>query len=721
MAVDLGEKGSNGEKYLSVIKESINRLICTPEDRKCYAVFMDGYNAVYKYCTENTKEKYIIEGAEVYKIYDQLLIKHLKRLPEDYTLETFVRFIDGYIRANERICKMLSFLQRYFVRVNLEISNANVVELKDLYYQRLFSILINGKESKLHMMFVDELKEYLEIKLQKKVDVGAYNKKLKILRVMVRVYIKICEVSDQKKSLKKLFNAIAKFIAILKKKVSEKEQIDYIYYKIATVDGLFKNKEKSKKNLYRMVEEKLDDQILKNFIEGFVSKIMRTGINKKSHAEVVPFYSFIDSSVKSKSIFVNTAILMSIKIVEKITDCSSFLKFCIFMNKHFECMPRTSGSVKKVFELVLRRKLESLLITNTDTLEFEKQLLGDIETHMKQRKQPLLELSLIISNVPAHRNMFWSEFIIGIKNRLIMGSLAATEKKLINLITKRIEAYRESKLRKNLKVHKTALEYINIETLHKTQEYYDPVNFEEILLCIKDIAISEIYFRTHKSDLKSDCFLLACIRWNYPVVNIRIPAELKEMWSNLNKYCTEKGRKFILKLCPTVSSVTLEVNDIEVECDVIQGTILILLARAGIETLDSLVYAVLVDVTDQAQEMIKTKLQTLIDASIITENNGIYEIHKNLPKEPRRINIFSPDTQSTLSEITTAKYAYSKSAIEACIVRTLKKQTGMESSELKQIVMKTFPLEDQELDAYIMALQEKGLISASSNLLYFVP
>ncbi|KAI5147449.1 hypothetical protein NEAUS05_0928 [Nematocida ausubeli] len=721
MVPDISEKNISGQKYLSVIKKSIGKLICTPEEKDCHNVFMDGYNAVYRYCTENTKDKYIIEGAEIYTIYDQALIKHLKRLPEDYTLETFVRFIDGYIRANERICKMLSFLSRYFVRVNLEISNANVVALKDLYYQRLFSILISGKEGRLHPMFVDGLKEYLEIKAQRPLDKDACCRKLKILRVMLKVNIKICKVSNQKKSLKKLLNSIAKFVASPRKKESEQDQISFIYYKIAAADGLFKKKEKNKKILYRMVEEKIDDQVLKNFIEGFVSKIMRTGINKKTHAEIAPFYSFVDNSVKSRSIFVNTAILMSIKIIEKISDCSSFLKFCIFMEKHFSCMPRTSKSVKKVFELVLRRKLESLLVESPDTLEFGNQLLEEVNMYMKQKKQPIIELSLIIANVPAHKNAFWTQFLAGVKNRLILGSPALAEKKLINIITRRLENYKEPKLWNNLKVHKSVVDYIDIETLYKTEEYYDTSNFEEILMCIKDIEISEVYFRSHKPKMQSDCFLLACIRWSYPAIHMRIPAELEDIWESVKEYCTEKGRKFILRLCPTVSSVTLEVNGVEVECDMVQGSILILLARGGISTLEELTSAIMLDITEKTQVIVKNKVQSLVDSSIIRESDGKYEIHLQVSEETKHINIFVPDIKDTLKDTETAHSAYSKSAVEAYIVKTLKTETGLESSNLKQIVMKRFPLEEEELDAYIMALQEKGLVSLSADTLYFVP
>lgn len=700
------------EQYLSTIKESISALMCLPNEKDCCEIFMSGYNAVYKYCTEKTKEKYIIEGAEVYQIYDQILIKYLKRLPVDYTLETFVRFVDGYIRANERICKMLSFLSRYFVRVNLEISNTNVMELKRLYFERLFSVLIAGNENTLHTLFIEELKSYVEMRVQKTADKSVYYRNLKILRVMVRAYIKVCEISSQKKSLKKLLNAMAKFIACVKEDRTDR----FLYYRIAAVDSLFKKKEKNKRHLYRMVEEKVDDKVLIGFIEGFVTKMMRTGINRRTHAEVSPFYSFIDNSVKAKTIFINATLLMCVRIIEKTADCSSILRFSIFMGRHFNYIPRTSKLVKRVFEMVVLRRLRTIV---NEEWTVENQLLESINSHMTAKKQPIVELSLIIANIPSHKPVFWKKFLTGIKNRLILGSSSGCERKLINIITKRIEQYKEPQLKQDAQIFKKIFEYIDKDTLYNLHEYYDSSNFEEILLCIKDIATSEIYFRTTKPELETKCFLLAYTRWNYPVVNMHIPAELEEMWDAVKQYCVEKGRKFILRFCPTVSSITLEINDIEIECDIIQGSILILLARNGPHTLDSLVETLIVDVTEKTRSLMEEKVKGLLDLSLLEENNGKYEISLGAIKES--INIFVPEIEDVLNEKESVKYTYSKGAVEACIVKTLKKERGMTVEALKETVSKIFPLEDRELEMHIMTLHEKGIVSISGEILYFVP
>ncbi|KAH9386937.1 uncharacterized protein NEMAJ01_1833 [Nematocida major] len=701
------------ETYLSVVKESIDTMMRSPEGENLCRVFMDGYNAVYLYCTENTHEKYIIEGAEVYKLYDQALIKHLKRLPADYTLETFVRFVDAYIRANEKICRMLSFLSRYFVRVNLEISNANVMELKMLYFERLYSMLISDRENLIVPMFIEGLREYTQMKVKKPLDKSVYYRHLKTLRVMVQSYIRVCEIANKKKSLKKLLNSIAKFAATKK----EGESHAAIYYKLAAVDSLFKRKERNKRNLYRMVEEKVDDQVLKTFIEGFVTKMMRSGINKKTHAEISPFYSFIDNSARGKDIFMNTVLMMCVKVIEKTSDCKSLLKFCIFMGKHFSCMPRSSKKVRRVFEMIVARRLHGIM--KEPSSAFENDLLESIDTHMKMPKQPVLEMSLFVSCIPAHKPAFWVKFSVGVKNRLILGSPSTVEKRLICVIVRRIEQNREVSLKKNLKLHKTLSDYIDQSTLYNLCESYDVSNFEEILLCIKDVATSEMYFRTAKPEVETECLLLSYTRWNYPIVKMHIPAELEEMWESVKKYCTEKGRKYTLFFCPTVSPVTLHLDETEIECDVIQGSILLLLVRVGPHALEELVGALMVECTEETQALVLRKVQTLKSASLVVEINGKYEIC--LDSAQKKVGIFVPEIEDVLSENSAAKYAYSRSAIEARIVRILKEKTGMSSEELQAALERNFQLEDQELEGYVNSLQERGLISSSEGLLYFVP
>lgn len=702
------------EEQMEIIRKSIGALMKLPDEKEGYSSFMAGYNAVYLYCTEATKEKYVIEGAEIYKAYDQALIKQLKKLPEDYTLETFMRFVDRYIRANERICKMLSFLSRYFIRINIEISNTNVIELKKLYYERLFSIVVEGKEQAITGLFIDGIIKHTEMRTKKIESKSACERHLRILRLMLRTYIKMCKMSNQKKPLKKFLNSIARFIATLK----DKEDTRFIYYRIAVIDSLFKKKEKIKKNLYRMVEEKIDESVLKGFIEGFVSKMMSSGITRKTHNEILPFYSFIDNSEKGKSIFINTLLLMSIKIVEKTEECSSFIKFSVFMRNHLSSMPRTYIKVKKPFEMLLTRGILNIL--SASPCRFENEILECIDSYMKTKKPPVMELSLFVSNVSADKSIFWKKLILGVKNRLILGNASSTEKKLISIIIRRIEQYKERHLKKELCVNKKVIEYIDPSTLYNPAYYYDPSNFEELLLCIKDVAISELYFRTEKTNLKKECLLLVYTRWGYPVMNMNIPTEIEDLWADVNEYCTEKGRKYILRLCPTVSSITLELNGVEIQCDMVQGSILILLTRGGAQTLNSLLHELLVEITDRYTAIVQMKIQTLLDASLIREIDQKYEINPDSP-DSALINIFAPEIEDAANNTQVSKYAYSRGTIEAYIVKTLKHETGMNIEKMKEKVTEAFPVEEQEIDMYIVGLQEKGLISRSDDALYFIP
>ena len=94
-------------RHIATVKASIAHMLHAPGDRKCVKTYMDGYNAVYSLCTNNAKDKYAIEGGEVYHVYGRALLDHLQQHTTDYTFETLVKFVDAYRAANEKIEKML--------------------------------------------------------------------------------------------------------------------------------------------------------------------------------------------------------------------------------------------------------------------------------------------------------------------------------------------------------------------------------------------------------------------------------------------------------------------------------------------------------------------------------------------------------------------------------------------------------------------------------------
>ncbi|OAG29477.1 hypothetical protein NEDG_00610 [Nematocida displodere] len=706
---------------LERIKKSIANMIELPGNKNCSEDFVQGYNAVYRFCTGDAADKYIIEGGQIYHLYDRILVQYLEKFPTDYTLEKFVRFIDGYRHSNERVAKMLFFLSRYFIRVNIEVSNNNVQELKKLYFKRLFEALFQKQEQKIHTMFIEEMVQYsrdrknLSVSESEKVHL---EKKQKMLRVFIREYINITETAEKPKSLKKL--CVRWACALIEKDPGASPSTSHynLYDKLVAVDKLFKQKERSKKNLYRMIEDKIEDETMKGFIDTFVTVLLSRGISNKTHAELTPFYSFIDSTIKGKQMFINTVIVTILDIFKKTDKCIPILRLLIFINKHLRFMPRTLKSIRKPLELAFTRKLREALSAK-DTAEFEKDLLQSIDKYIRVAAPPHMELSLFVANTPSTAASFWDGLYSGIKNRLVLGNSFVAEKKLILLTTRRIERFSDFELKRDLQVHRKIVEYIDISTLYKSLAIYDTSNFEEILLCARDIATSEMYFKKEKPEFSTNCCLLAYTRWNFPKMNIRIPCEVEEAWESVEEYCRQKGRKYLLSMCPSVSPVELEINGTTVTCDLVQGSILILLGKTGPKTRDEICFSLLLEESPEHTVTIKGKIQTLIDALLIEQKDEtIYLLPAHASKA---LDVFVPDIGQAGASREQALAVPSRSAIEACIVRIVKENGEIAQAVLSEKVRNVFPVEDREVVFFISALCEKGFVTLTDQVLRYEP
>ncbi|KAI5184301.1 hypothetical protein NEHOM01_0046 [Nematocida homosporus] len=704
------------ETYLDTIKTSIMQLMSSPADRDCTSTFMAGYNAIYSYCTEDVEDKYSIEGGEIYHLYNRVLLKYLEGFPCDYTLEKLVSFLAGYRRANERIGKMLAFLSRYFIRVNLEVSNNNVQDLKKVYFSQVFAVIIQPQETKLHNLFLDKIQQYIrlrEVKQPTEEERTHRNKLLKTLRIFLREYIKIAESSSQKKSLKKLCTKMAKIVTSAKD-----ESHLAIYANISAINALFAQKERTKKIFYSMLEEKIEEPRLRGFISTFVAGMLSKSINKQTYTWLSSFYSFVDYSEKSREIFMNVLLAALLELLPKHQDCLSLVRMLVFVNKHLRQMPRTLKLVRKPMELVFSRKLREVFARES-TDEFENNLLELIETYAKKTKQPIQELSLFIANVPADRKSFWSQFLAGIKSRLILLNTSSVEKSLVQMTMRRIEKFKEIKLHHSLPISKENADYIDMPTLCHNFQFFELSNFEEIQLCLRDITISEMYFRREGPGLTTDCRLLAYTRWSCPKLEINIPCEIEKAWEEIIQYCREKGRKFLLGLCPTVSCAVVEIGNTEVVCDLVQAAVLILLGKTGDLTSEAICKAILVEPKEENNAVVLDRIDVLKKAHLLEDKDSVLSLTAvNLPAQ---IDLFHYTGQTTKLTQCSRAHSHSKGAIEAFIVRIAKRNTGIEMAVVEEKAKGVFSISDQEFALYIESLQEKGLISRSGSLLYFVP
>ncbi|KAI5180415.1 hypothetical protein NEOKW01_0719 [Nematocida sp. AWRm80] len=706
-------------EYLKTIKESIVYLIEAVGEKYSADVFIKGYNAVYRYCTDSTEERFSIEGSAIYLLYDKILSRYLEKFPIDYSLESFVKFINHYRRSNEKVFKMLSFLSRYFIRVNIEVSNTNIVELKRLYFDRIFEVLFKEQEQKVYTLYIREICKYAK---EKKELEGVPEKKeylarrLKILRVFMSEYILMIEAIEQDRPLKRLFSRIASAIVNTKKTCSTEIELS-LYDKIKVLDSLFKQKDPSKGHIYSMIEQKLDGTVMKSFIDSSTNWMFSTGITPQVYLELCPFYSFIDHSVISRSLFINAVFLLVLKVFKKENNCQALIKFLVFINHHLGCMPKTMKKAKGILEMLFIRAIQIAHSKNKDA--FEKDLLQYINETIRNNKLPLEEVSLFVANIPGNRTEFWRVFLQEIKTRLIILECPQLEKDLITSITTRIESFKEPQIKRVPKVYRKITNYINKPTLYDRMQFYDPFGFEEILLCIRDVSISDMHFKKEDTSMESNCILLTYNRWNYPSLPVILPCEIEPIWRTVIEYCIEKGRKFTLNICPEVSQMTITVNNREIQCDLVHGIIIILLGKLGPSTLETITNQVLEQVTEEYSQIVLEKVSDLLNNQIIECSNGIY--HISTVTSNTSVNLFKPPSLD--SQLVTRENArtLSKSAIEALIVRIVKTSTGIPATELFSQVKEVFPINDQEISQCLECLQEKSLISLTDNILYYIP
>ncbi|KAI5188583.1 hypothetical protein NECID01_0196 [Nematocida sp. AWRm77] len=709
------------EEHLERIKHAITKMIESPGNKDCAKEFIQGYNAVYMFCTNDAEDKYVIEGGEIYRLYETILLQFLKKFSQDYTFDGFVRFIDGFRRSNERIEKMLSFLTRYFIRVNLEVLNENFQELKKLYFGRMYDVLFQNNEKKLHALLMKELEAYIDA--LSKEDLGAeaqaqLEKKKKMFRIFLKEYIKIAGYAKKEASVKSLCNKMAKFVIELPQAGSSQKRHKEMYKRLSTISAMFKHKERTKKILYRQLEEKLSTQDMKDFLETLVGVLFKRKLTQQLYREMASFYEFIDSTQKSKHQFLNIVLVMLREIFKTCSECTSLLNLFIFLNKHLVLMPHIHKKIKKPLELMFMRKLKEVF-AGEDSEAFEQDLLSFINAHAKEGKN-IAELSCMVANVPSYKTSFWKCLVHDIKKRLILEEGFVFEKKLLQAVAKRIERIKEGRMVPEEALYPKVLEYIDTKTLFQGAQLYDPSNFEELFLCIRDISISSMYFKKEQNALSLECKLLAYTRWAYPKMEMTLPCEVEELWESVNAYCKEKGRKFLLTLCPTVSMMSLEINETSITCDFVQGTILVLLGKTGQKSLEDIASALFSEVTEACTLVLRQKLESLISASLVVLDNGAFSLAQHTL--PEHIDLFVPELSASVAEASGGTAQASRSAVEAFIVRTAKHSSSMHVKELFEKLHEQFAsVTEQEYHMHIDALQEKGLLSTSEEIVYYVP
>ncbi|KAI5171278.1 hypothetical protein NEFER03_0637 [Nematocida sp. LUAm3] len=708
-------------KELEIVKNSIKSLLEKPEAARSMTVFLDGYNAVYSYCTSELEDKYEIEGEHIYHLYKNMLQKYLETFPTEYSLTRLGAFLTEYRRSNEKIIKMLSFLSRYFIRITIETSSEKVQPLHQIFCELLRKELLNKQEKKIHSLFVEKSIEYSKFPRCFSDASGKTEKipeQAKELKGFLREYIKTMEHSKKKTSLKRLYKKISeKLIEHIDIEYTKKEEYIEMYNRISSINQLLPKKDKNKKLFYLAIEQRMDEKRIENFTKTFTEIILSRGIKKKNYERLLCFYSFIENSKRASDSFIKSLFSSIVDIISTVTSCASIFQLFRFITWHLHRMPRLFKRIKETIDLCVIRAFRNLLSTG-DPVEIEKELLLMISSRILEENPSLEELSLLIANVSSDRKSFWKKFLLEIKDRLIVEDTLNKEKRLVRMVMKRIERLQRQK-KEDMHAEKKTAEYINVVDLFDNFSSFPLEEFEETLLCIRDIQTSEMYFRRENEEVFTECRLLTYTRWSYPKIHIQVPCEIESAWNEINTYCAEKGKRFQLSLCPTVSSVVLEVNNTEVKCNLLQATILILLGKTKFLSSEQITSSLLPEPTEEGMLTISQSISSLLSSSLIKEENSYFFITSE--ELPREINIFSYSNEEMFLEESSSQLISSLEKIMAFIVHKIKGSSGIEEKQLFSLVKEKFNTTEHLFYVALKELQEKEILSCSEDFLYYIP
>lgn len=742
---------------LGTIRISIRKMLENPFSNNCSLEFVQGYNAVYKYCTSDTSDKYVIEGGRIYSAYDAMLLQYLGKFPEDFSLKSLVKFLMGYREANQRITRMLSFLSRYFVRINLEIGNTNVKDLTQLYFSRVLDVLLVPREDLVHRIFLSEIQVFI-----RDARAGAGSRrasasassllrhKQKVIRAFLRECVGISKFSGNSRFLKKMMVKWAAQTALALERessagsgnTSDPRPFSHLTrLSLALPPALFRSGETTQVALYRMIEERLSENFLRALIQGFLAGSRVFTRPASSSAGPDGIMHFLDCTRRARKMFVSSFLLSAFSAVSEITSVSGLLRLLISLNRSLSRMPRIHSRTRNPLEMlfsrradVLRRSLEEKDETSRARTAFSDSLLLEVEKHIGRTPSVISELALFASRMPPSDTFFWQRFFSGVKKRLILGEDPGSEKKLVSLVLKKQNGIRDL-LKKEVAegVPEPVSQYISKHTPPPSSRN-DPSGFEEVLLCIRDVAVSEIFFKREAQGVSVDCKLLSYTRWAFPTCpRIRVPHELESIWADVHEHCRKKGRKYTLSLCPTVSSIILQVHRATITCSLVQGAAVIAVGKAGSRTLEELV-RMLEAKDDHASsgsisasfplpsfslfQVLPSFLEPLLDAQVLLAAGmpAVYSLNSRwLEEENRHIDLFVPDPEQPEEKEQTREKKKKTSTIEAFLVQTAKQSVVVKTSALIAAAEETLAVTRDEVLLSLSSLHDRGLLAVGDE------
>ena len=134
----------------------ITRRILLDPDHVDSGDFMEGYNTIYRVCTQPT-EKYEIKGACVYEMLKGVLVEYLRGLENFSSIETFNRGFTKFRRSAKILESVYDYIERYYIRTCIMKGEKNIQEISDLLYSSYYFVYVSKLEFLLRNMILIEL------------------------------------------------------------------------------------------------------------------------------------------------------------------------------------------------------------------------------------------------------------------------------------------------------------------------------------------------------------------------------------------------------------------------------------------------------------------------------------------------------------------------------------------------------------------------------------
>lgn len=717
--------------HLKVVEDMLKEALTSPR-KVSRESFMKAYNSIYKICTDETNDRYVIKGGHVYHLYDRLLIATLGSLPSEFTLKELTKYLMSYKRSIDLVYKMMSFLSRYFIRVNVEVKNTNIRDLLVLSYNRLYELLIEPNSPKIQKIFFSEIRETRSgIGVLSKMEENSEKaravkhelfKKERIINSFLSEYLITLELNRSNRTIKRFYSRWSdEILGSVEETLSPlpADPSNALWYKalrteLSVVNGIFERETELKKHLYRKLIRSIGSARLKSAISLFNADLFQGG----SMEELCPFFLLMDNLTKGEGEFFKRVFISSLRReIAQGTTLPALLTLLTHTNRALKQMRLTERKVKKDIEAFFSYRIREIVSEEEKDKQFVKSLLGAINASQTASTPRISELSLFASNITREEKAFWTSFVDDLKFRMVcLDTKPEREKEMVVEVFRKIE-----KCKDNLMYR---------DDLPPKEVPFEPMcysHFEDLHTCFNDVTTSAKMFRNTEDAPHKDTKLLSYNRWSYRKLNINLEPEFAKCWEELLCYCKSNGKRYLLDLCPEMSRVELDLHGTPLLLNVIDANILLLLIRTEAPR-DDLKKKMSMDLLNTAYStVIDQSITKLIDANVLIEAstlsiNPASTVYKATLLADGKLDLFFPFLKREVCSLSeqTSKMDQ-RYPIECLIVREMKTRKISEAKDLFNAVSTSFNVTMDMFESYLLSLKDKGLLEMSDGSIIYVP